>query len=532
MRLLQKITPQLILLGLWLFVVLIVNPLGEFPLNDDWSYTKSVHTLYYEGVFKLYNWGEMTLVAHVYWGYLFTKLFGFSFTVLRWSTLVFGAGSILGTYAVCRAVHPSKWLAFLAALLCLFNPIFMSLSFSYMTDVPFFCLSVWGFYGFLRFHQAQQIKYLILALFLCIWAFLIRQLALVFPLAWLFSSLLYHPLKIRNVIKAALPLLLMLLFYIGYTSFMHSNGLLQERYNDKLGLLAKTILDASPKLLVNIPGYFFVIVTYLGFFLAPIHWAYLKTNTGRVKPFWYIAYTLLISTLLVLTKKTIPGLDNVLVDFGVGPITLFDHYGNFTQSPSPNAPQWFWWIISAIGVFFSIAWGLKSQAIIGFIRKKQKADFTSLFTFFGAFIYVAPFLIVGIYDRYLIFLIPLVVVLLIHQSSFNFSFKAKVFSLVFSLIIGFFSICATHDLLSWNRVRWEVLTNLNHSGVPLNQIQGGVEFNCWHHYSDNTPQWWKKISPEYTLTFKKLPNYETISEHSYSRWLPGKGTLLLSKKTN
>ena len=174
---------QLVISLLWILVVVVVNPMGEFPLNDDWSYAKSVQTLYNDGVLKLYNWGEMTLVAHVYWGYLFTKVFGFSFSVLRISTLVMGLFSILGVYQLCSLVCKSKPIVFIATSLVIFNPIFLSLSFSFMTDIPFFDLSVWTFYAFVQFHNTGLRKYLVLAIALSIWAFLIRQLAFAFPIA-------------------------------------------------------------------------------------------------------------------------------------------------------------------------------------------------------------------------------------------------------------------------------------------------------------------------------------------------------------
>ena len=57
--------PLALTLG-WVALVLLIGPWGDFPLNDDWCYAKSVQTLVETGQLKLYNWGEMTLVAHVY----------------------------------------------------------------------------------------------------------------------------------------------------------------------------------------------------------------------------------------------------------------------------------------------------------------------------------------------------------------------------------------------------------------------------------------------------------------------------------
>ena len=83
---------------LWFVVIALINPVGDFPLNDDWCYAKSVKNYIETGELILYNWGEMTLVGQVFYGIIFSKLFGFSFTVLRISTLLFAISSSLILY--------------------------------------------------------------------------------------------------------------------------------------------------------------------------------------------------------------------------------------------------------------------------------------------------------------------------------------------------------------------------------------------------------------------------------------------------
>jgi hypothetical protein len=47
--------------------------------------------------------------------------------------------------------------------------------------------------------------------------------------------------------------------------------------------------------------------------------------------------------------------------------------------------------------------------------------------------------------------------------------------MVILLIYGGFSIAATHDYLSWNRVRWEALNNLMETTqTPPEKIYGGL----------------------------------------------------------
>src|SRR5689334_10088256 len=73
---------------LWVFMVILVNPIGDFPLNDDWAYGWTVKTLLETGSFVLSDWTAANLLPQALWGILFCLPFGFSFTALRFSTLI------------------------------------------------------------------------------------------------------------------------------------------------------------------------------------------------------------------------------------------------------------------------------------------------------------------------------------------------------------------------------------------------------------------------------------------------------------
>ncbi len=87
----------------------------------------------------------MPLLTHVLWGSLFCIPFGFSFTALRFSTLTLGLIGILGTYFLLREVKSDRYIAFMGAMLLASNPIYVALSNTFMTDVPFtaFTPSIW-----------------------------------------------------------------------------------------------------------------------------------------------------------------------------------------------------------------------------------------------------------------------------------------------------------------------------------------------------------------------------------------------------
>src|SRR5689334_8297082 len=85
--------------GVWVALPLLTKPTGEFPLNDDWSYARSVQTLLTAGRLELTGFTAMPLVTQVAWGWLFSLPAGFSFTALRVSTWLVGAVGLFATYA-------------------------------------------------------------------------------------------------------------------------------------------------------------------------------------------------------------------------------------------------------------------------------------------------------------------------------------------------------------------------------------------------------------------------------------------------
>ncbi len=78
---------MLLLASLWVASLFVVNPIGDFPLNDDWSFGLAVKNLLQTGEFHPTGWTSMPLITQTLWGALFCLPGGFSFNALRFSTL-------------------------------------------------------------------------------------------------------------------------------------------------------------------------------------------------------------------------------------------------------------------------------------------------------------------------------------------------------------------------------------------------------------------------------------------------------------
>jgi hypothetical protein len=188
-------------------------------------------------------------------------------------------------------------------------------------------------------------------------------------------------------------------------------------------------------------------------------------------------------------------------------------------------------VITFIGCFIGLAF---LATILLSFYKKNKFIFNNyhLFGIILTAVYLGPFLIVGVYDRYLICLFPFLAVAL-YPILKNIEWtKSKMnFSVLLCFCLGTFSILATHDYLSWNRSRWIAIDQiLNVQEIPKEQFNGGIEYLAYYFFIGNNDKWWEKNTPEYQLSFIPDTNTKIIKEYHYDRWLPGQGNFFLTQK--
>jgi dolichyl-phosphate-mannose-protein mannosyltransferase len=163
----------------------------EVPVIDDWTYAWSVEHFLATGELRMLEWSAHYPLAQILWGALFSRLFGFSFVVLRLSTLVLAWAGLLASYGTLRELGIRPLLAGLGALMLWCNPVFFVLSHSFMTDVPFVSLMNAALLGYVRWVTRGRTGDLSLGSVAALLACLIRQpgaaLALI-PLAYLLLS--------------------------------------------------------------------------------------------------------------------------------------------------------------------------------------------------------------------------------------------------------------------------------------------------------------------------------------------------------
>ena len=536
----------LILIATWIVMVILVNPIGDFPLNDDWAYGRSVQSLLEKGDFQLSDWTATNLFSQVFWGALFCLPFGFSFTALRFSTLTLGLIGVLATYGLLREVNSSHKVSMLGALLVAINPIYFELSNTFMNDVPFFGFATLSLYFLLRgLKQDSTIEVTIGIAIACV-AILARQVGLAIFLAFGCAYTIKKGFTISNIIKGFAPTLLGILIQFFYQKWLQLTGRLPYSYGDQINTLFKELSQGFGHVLSNQSQLALFSLIYLGLFLFPFLIYLFSSKVKQVSSVKRTLIILLSSTFFVVVmqvlispNKLMPLMGNVLIDFGLGPVGLINSY-------LPQAPRIFWWLVTAIGV---VGAALLIQFLflaVGQIFARQPtselAEKKWLITIILSFasIYFLPLSLIGLnwqgfYDRYLIILLPLLMMLVsVSTPKMINRYENRFISiaLIIMMLSGSgFTLAATHDYLSSNRSLWQALNSLvQESQISPQQINGGFEFNGWYlcnHKklvsSDKAVNFaclWGDEDDDYVMAFRPSNGYKEVKRYPFKTWLP------------
>ena len=246
-------------------MVLFVDPAGDFPLNDDWSYALSVEALVNRGEFEFTGWVSMPLVFQVVWGGAFSLLDGYSFTALRLSTITLGFWAVAATFVLLRSAGGSIATSVLGATVLLVNPIFFSLSNTFMTDVPFTAMFITSAALLLSGIRRDSVSLLAAGLIFACFALFIRQLGLALFAGFAIGYLSRHGFSPKRLALALTPAALGVALYIGYGVLLELLGKTPALYNTKSsGLLgALTSLSGLDYVSRNV----LIVFVYIGLFL-------------------------------------------------------------------------------------------------------------------------------------------------------------------------------------------------------------------------------------------------------------------------
>lgn len=527
----------LLLALLWILAGLLVNPGGEFPLNDTWAFSKPVKTLYEEGRLEMTEWPAITLIAHIGWGWLVSSIFGFSFTILRLSVVLLGLGGVLVAWQTLRELTGNEEKAMLGALAIGFNGIYFNLSYTFMTDVPFFFCAMLSMYCYMRSLRDNNLRWLMFATLIAAVATLIRQLGLLLPVPFALAILIRERFAIKAWVRGAGSMIFICGALIAYERWMEITVGLPQVYRTYESEVWQKMSAGLIPLIKNTADTLMVCMVMLGLFMFPVLLAELPWRSRRDKIITGLLTTggLALGVWLVCEGRKLPLLpQGIFVDFALGPPTLRDVF-YLKRDNLYRAPPFLLWFITFLGSI-GAAWLLRYLAASvwdgcrwlfggrgdGFRAAVQVSGMGS------ALIILLPLAIKYPFDRYLLACVPglLLGVAAAAKTGLPLLRWQRWIASAFIMGSAIFAVAGTHDYLAWNRARWKALDYLcKEHKIPPTNIDGGFEFNGWHlfnpHYKHREQKsWWWVHDDEFTVTFGLIEHHRINKSFPYIRWCP------------
>jgi hypothetical protein len=534
-----------LILLVYLPLALSASPFYEFPLNDDVIYAEAVQTLLETGQLKLSPWVAPTLILQVVYGAAVSKLFGFSFTTLRLTTLVLSLASTSSLYLFLRTLNLNHVLSLCGALTLALNPVYLNLSYTFMTEVPFIAFLLFSLLCYTRGLTRNSYASVLAGSVFAAASLLIRQVGVILPVAVVLSTFFGDSGSRRSrrrdliLLSSALPIVTFTVYSV-WLRMIHGPTRALGAFFD-LSVLLNPFSLAGMAL-----DHGFATLEYVGLFIAPL----LPLWLGRRKSEWprairprllllwtgFVALGVLIMY-LVGHGKVMPYTGNILHEAGVGALTLKDAVFD-DQLPLLRLPKSFWWLVTLLASLSAVLIGSVMswqgiQLVAGWRGKtqEQRVPDTNILwmLWFATFGFLGVGLLVKqLFDRYLTpLLVLLIPLLLLTVRTARWKRYAIAGTFVLLLSYGTFGALGTRDYLAWNEARWTGIYHLvSEMDVNPSSIDAGYEANYWYNYANATTKvdsWWWTKEPLFYLTFTPLQGYEVAMTIPYHRSLPPLG---------
>ena len=238
------------------------------------------------------------------------------------------------------------------------------------------------------------------------------------------------------------------------------------------------------------------------------------------------------------------GMDQ-LFDIGLGK----EHIDGTTAflSGLPTAPPWLWKVLTIVGLLgggwlvFHGCVILKRLCTALWKKRHLSEQWDSVLCLTAFFAHFSIFGISGHFDRYQLVYMPFLLFWMVRSSGPVVWSSCRIrlpIALLLLGVIAYFSVAATHDCLTRNRTRWDVLRYLMfQTKIPPSEIDGGYEFNGWYTYDPNYKKredmnWWWVADDKYRISYgNATKGYEPLTRVPYARWLPfGEGNIFVLKR--
>ena len=548
--------PWVALLVVWTLIIMVVNPSGEFMVNDDWAFVKCLEAFRTTGKIIATGWGPPgypggpSLLVHLLWGDLFCHVLGFSLTTLRLAVLTMGILGSFGLLLLLQSAGASPWLALLGALTVVGNPLFLAESFTYMTDITFAALAIFALLCLFLGVKKSRTSWIIAGLVLTLGSILTRQIGVVIFLAFILTCWV-HPagLALGRGKMLLLALGLVLLPWITYEVLLSHTGSSPVTQHEIIQQIFKLFKEKGFfDYLVFLGSGLLSYASYTGIFISPLLIGSLISFLRRRDFQYFLAVFLIVVVLWEsaiftgLIQPPVKFLGNVIFNLGIGPILLKDTY--ILGIPRSG-------VISRGAYYLVVAWAALAMLVIlsrfiAYVRHRIRTrfalevpenSFLVCLALLSVLFYLGIVMLMPFRDRYLIppiIFLVIWVVLDYFPAGQDANTDWKIIpGFVLAIFVGLWSTGNVHDFMemkrSLNKAHDYVLRELR---VDPCTVDGGFEFNGYHCYrNDFHPvpglSWWWVSREDYVITLGPLPAYRVLRIFPFQRYCGPPGAIHL-----
>jgi hypothetical protein len=502
-----------IVVGFVLLVVLqllLLSPAGEFPLNDDWSHTLTVEKFVSQGRFYYPPWLSASSYVSIAVGIALSSVWGFSFELLRASNLLFGFATVALFYALLRDRGRSLPVSVGVALLLWWNPLSFNLDYTFMTDVPTLFFVVLSLFCYQRGFRSGRDRWLLAGSVASLIAGLDRQVGILPLLA---AASIVAARREPGWASRLAACLAPLVAGIPLLVWLRSLSALPAEAGNHFVAFDRTF-----------PRSALLTIWQMGllccFSLLPATAAILAAGAGRWRrpSLWLgLLVALLAGGLATSTGHAFP-LGNIINVSGLGPARPVLQ-GDVPLWGNPS-------LYRGLNLVLFCAFGVNLHLVADELGRPGLEGQESQFLYLLGALDAASLLVVHSFDRYLLLLLPLLLIWCARQLDRH-RWSRTTFA-VLLLGMAAYSLIGTTNYLAWSRTRWHLGKWLLDTGVAqTDQLEGGYEWDGWYLYTrtreaplgwstpPSAPWWVRSLYPghsmEYVLSFSPLAGYEVVS---------------------
>lgn len=217
----------------YLLLVLLMLPLRNVVMDDDFAYILTVRNFLNTGTLKILDWAAVSLVFQAMWGSLFSFIFGYSIRTLIVSNIVIVYLGLIFFYLLLKELRLTNSKATIFTLLMLGIPFVLQYTFSFMTDTFYMSLLIISMYFYISGLRKNSNRKIFVGSLVAAAGFLTRQITAVVPISFLLINiyLLFWEKSKKQILKrilfAEVPFFVI---FIIYQIWLSKTGLTLAQY--------------------------------------------------------------------------------------------------------------------------------------------------------------------------------------------------------------------------------------------------------------------------------------------------------------